>query len=131
MLLMPTRSQVPMEAMTPPAGPDSTVATGFSAEPLKVETPPLDCMMRTRVRDVAARAAAHEDLRAHLSRAVAPYGLYYAPDPSSQSVCTIGGNIAELSRPQAKVLAESRGFRWVEVDYDELRGLRLDELRLF
>jgi glycolate oxidase len=24
----------------------------------------------------------------------APYGLYYAPDPSSQSVCTIGGNVA-------------------------------------
>jgi glycolate oxidase len=30
-----------------------------------------------------------------LSRAVAPYGLYYAPDPSSQRACTIGGNVAE------------------------------------
>jgi glycolate oxidase len=30
-----------------------------------------------------------------LSRAAAPYGLYYAPDPSSQRACTIGGNIAE------------------------------------
>ena len=30
----------------------------------------------------------------HISEAVRPYGLYYAPDPSSQSVCTIGGNIA-------------------------------------
>jgi glycolate oxidase len=30
-----------------------------------------------------------------LSRAVAPHGLYYAPDPSSQRACTIGGNIAE------------------------------------
>ncbi len=29
-----------------------------------------------------------------VSQAAAPYGLYYAPDPSSQSVCTIGGNIA-------------------------------------
>jgi hypothetical protein len=29
------------------------------------------------------------------------------------------------------VLAESRGFRVVEVDYDELRGMRPDELRLF
>jgi hypothetical protein len=29
------------------------------------------------------------------------------------------------------VLAEARGLRWLEVDYDELRGLRLDELRLF
>ncbi len=26
--------------------------------------------------------------------AAAPHGLYYAPDPSSQSVCTIGGNVA-------------------------------------
>ena len=26
-------------------------------------------------------------------------------------------------KPQARVLAEARGFRWVEVDYDELRGL--------
>lgn len=29
-----------------------------------------------------------------VTRAVAPYGLYFAPDPSSQSICTIGGNIA-------------------------------------
>ncbi len=29
-----------------------------------------------------------------VSKAVAKYGLYYAPDPSSQQVCTIGGNIA-------------------------------------
>jgi glycolate oxidase subunit GlcD len=30
-----------------------------------------------------------------LSRAVAAHGLHYAPDPSSQAACTIGGNIAE------------------------------------
>ncbi len=30
----------------------------------------------------------------HISEAAAPYRLYYAPDPSSQSICTIGGNIA-------------------------------------
>ena len=30
----------------------------------------------------------------HISQAAQPYGLYYAPDPSSQSICTIGGNIA-------------------------------------
>lgn len=29
--------------------------------------------------------------------AVSPYGYYYAPDPSSQVVCTIGGNVAENS----------------------------------
>jgi RecB family endonuclease NucS len=39
--------------------------------------------------------------------------------------------VAQSIKPQAKVLAESRGFRWVEVDYDELRGLAPDELRLF
>ncbi|NYT81569.1 FAD-binding protein [Alcaligenaceae bacterium] len=32
-----------------------------------------------------------------ISDAAAPYGLYYAPDPSSQIACTIGGNIAENS----------------------------------
>ena len=32
-----------------------------------------------------------------LTRAVAPHGLHYAPDPSSQSACTIGGNVAENS----------------------------------
>jgi glycolate oxidase len=31
----------------------------------------------------------------HLSQAVAKHGLYYAPDPSSQRACTIGGNVAE------------------------------------
>jgi len=30
-----------------------------------------------------------------LSKAVAPHGLYYAPDPSSQKACTLGGNVAE------------------------------------
>ncbi|MFH1044853.1 MAG: FAD-linked oxidase C-terminal domain-containing protein [Pseudomonadota bacterium] len=30
-----------------------------------------------------------------ISEAAAPYGLYYAPDPSSQIACTIGGNLAE------------------------------------
>jgi glycolate dehydrogenase FAD-linked subunit len=32
-----------------------------------------------------------------ISEAVAEYGLYYAPDPSSQIACTIGGNVAENS----------------------------------
>jgi glycolate oxidase len=30
-----------------------------------------------------------------ITEAAAPYGLYYAPDPSSQIACTIGGNVAE------------------------------------
>ncbi|MCM2313321.1 MAG: FAD-binding protein [Steroidobacteraceae bacterium] len=32
-----------------------------------------------------------------ISQAAAPFGLYYAPDPSSQVACTIGGNVAENS----------------------------------
>jgi len=32
-----------------------------------------------------------------ISEAVKPYGLYYAPDPSSQIACSIGGNVAENS----------------------------------
>ena len=32
-----------------------------------------------------------------LTRAATPYGLHYAPDPSSQAACTIGGNVAEYA----------------------------------
>ena len=32
-----------------------------------------------------------------ISEAASPFGLYYAPDPSSQIACTIGGNVAENS----------------------------------
>jgi glycolate oxidase len=34
-------------------------------------------------------------INSHVTDAVAPHGYFYAPDPSSQSVCTIGGNVAE------------------------------------
>jgi glycolate oxidase subunit GlcD len=34
-------------------------------------------------------------VNARLSAATRPHGLHYAPDPSSQSACTIGGNVAE------------------------------------
>jgi glycolate oxidase subunit GlcD len=36
-------------------------------------------------------------LNTRLSDAARPFGLYYAPDPSSQAACTIGGNVAENS----------------------------------
>jgi len=47
--------------------------------------------------DAAARTATVEPgvVNASLSKAVAPLGLHYAPDPSSQSACTLGGNFAE------------------------------------
>jgi len=49
--------------------------------------------------NVADRYAVVEPgvVNADLSKATASAGLFYAPDPSSQPVCTIGGNIAENS----------------------------------
>ena len=39
--------------------------------------------------------------------------------------------VAQTIKPQARILAESRGLTWIEVDYDELRGMAPDDLRLF
>ena len=39
--------------------------------------------------------------------------------------------VAQLIKPQARVLAEDRGLRCLEVDYDELRGIDSPVLRLF
>ena len=49
--------------------------------------------------DPAARTAAVQCgvRNVAISEAAAPHGLYYAPDPSSQIACTIGGNVAENS----------------------------------
>ncbi|MBI2704577.1 MAG: endonuclease NucS [Actinobacteria bacterium] len=38
---------------------------------------------------------------------------------------------AQVVKPQARVLADARGIAWVEVDYDELRGIESNDLRLF
>ncbi|MDE2294529.1 MAG: FAD-binding protein [Gammaproteobacteria bacterium] len=47
---------------------------------------------------VAATATVQAGVRnLAISEAAAPYGLFYAPDPSSQLACTIGGNVAENS----------------------------------
>jgi glycolate oxidase len=49
--------------------------------------------------DLANRRAVVEPgvTNSAITRAVAPAGFYYAPDPSSQAVCTIGGNVAHNS----------------------------------
>ncbi|MEO7940447.1 MAG: FAD-linked oxidase C-terminal domain-containing protein [Burkholderiaceae bacterium] len=49
--------------------------------------------------DIASRTAVVQSGVRNLaiSEAAAPLGLYYAPDPSSQIACTIGGNVAENS----------------------------------
>ena len=50
----------------------------------------VDAVARTAVVQTGVRNLA-------ISEAAAPFGLYYAPDPSSQIACTIGGNVAENS----------------------------------
>jgi glycolate oxidase len=50
----------------------------------------LDALSRTAVVQGGVRNLA-------ISEAAAPHNLYYAPDPSSQIACTIGGNVAENS----------------------------------
>ncbi len=51
-----------------------------------------------RVDPLARLAVVQPGVRnAAISEAAAPFGLYYAPDPSSQIACTIGGNVAENS----------------------------------
>ena len=50
----------------------------------------IDPLSRTAVVQCGVRNLA-------ISEAASPHGLYYAPDPSSQIACTIGGNVAENS----------------------------------
>ena len=55
-------------------------------------------MRPVRVDPVARIAVVQPGVRnAAISELAAPHGLYYAPDPSSQIACTIGGNVAENS----------------------------------
>jgi glycolate oxidase len=52
---------------------------------LKIDTASCTAIVQCGVRNLA------------ISEAASPFGLYYAPDPSSQIACTIGGNVAENS----------------------------------
>jgi glycolate oxidase len=56
-------------------------------------------MRRVLAIDPASRRAVVEPGVTNLavSKAVEPYGLFYAPDPSSQVICSVGGNVAENS----------------------------------
>lgn len=60
---------------------------------------------------------------------LARYLEYLEQDPTLRPVR--GLFAAQVVKPQARVLAETRGIGWVEVDYDVLRGIESDELRLF
>ncbi|KMS75990.1 glycolate oxidase subunit GlcD [Streptomyces viridochromogenes] len=76
--------------------------TGLSGGALPVADGVVICLQRLRrvleVDPMNRRAVVEPGVtNREISRAAAPYGLYYAPDPSSQQVCTIGGNVAENS----------------------------------
>lgn len=60
---------------------------------------------------------------------LARYIEFLEQDPQLRPVR--GVLAAQEIKPQAKVLAEQRSIEWVEVDYDELRGIGRNELRLF
>jgi glycolate oxidase len=76
--------------------------TGLSGGALPVGAPVMVCTSRmrairaidTRNRRVVAESGV---VNAWVTAAVREAGLYYAPDPSSQPACTIGGNVAENS----------------------------------
>ncbi len=73
--------------------------TGLSGGSLANDTVVIGLNRLTRIHSIdAANHIAHVEpgvVNAVLQRAVAPFGLLYAPDPSSQAACTIGGNVAE------------------------------------
>ena len=76
--------------------------TGLSGGALPLEAPVMICtsrMNRILSIDLSNRRAEVESgvVNLHVSNAVKADGYFYAPDPSSQMACTIGGNIAENS----------------------------------
>jgi glycolate oxidase len=76
--------------------------TGLSGGCLPLSAPVMICtsrMNRILAIDLANRRVEVQPgvVNLHVSNAVARDGYFYAPDPSSQSACTIGGNIAENS----------------------------------
>lgn len=76
--------------------------TGLSGGCLPLQAPVMICtskMNRILAVDLANRRAEVQSgvVNIRVSEAVRAAGLFYAPDPSSQVACTIGGNVAENS----------------------------------
>ncbi|MDP2031061.1 MAG: FAD-linked oxidase C-terminal domain-containing protein [Thiobacillus sp.] len=76
--------------------------TGLSAGALPIDGALLLVLAKlnqiTRIDPLARTATVQPGVRnLAISEAAAAYGLYYAPDPSSQIACSIGGNVAENS----------------------------------
>ncbi|MEP6690496.1 MAG: FAD-linked oxidase C-terminal domain-containing protein [Gemmatimonadaceae bacterium] len=79
-----------------PRGAGTGLSGGALADPDAVIVG-LNRMTRILELDPVDRFARVEPgaVNVHLTRAASAHGLHYAPDPSSQSACTIGGNVAE------------------------------------
>ena len=81
-----------------PRGAGTGLSGGATASPGAVV---IECSRMRRLLEIdAGNRIAHVEpglVNLDLSHAAAPLGLFYAPDPSSQLVCTLGGNVAENS----------------------------------
>lgn len=83
-------------------------------------------------RDLAGSTVAVEVKRRGEIDGVEQLARYVERLELDSSLGTVRGVfVAQSIKPQAKVLAEARGFTWVEVDYDDLRGMAPDDLKLF
>jgi glycolate oxidase subunit GlcD len=98
-----------------------------------IETARMRSILEVNARDRFARVQCGV-INAELSVAVKPLGLHYAPDPSSQTACTLGGNVAENSGgPHTMKYGTTTdhvlGLTVVTADGEvvELGGTRLDE----
>jgi RecB family endonuclease NucS len=88
---------------------------------------PVDLMCR----DAAGRSVAVEIKRRGEIDGVEQLTRYVERITAQGWPVVRGVFVAQVVKPQARVLAEARGMRWVEVDYDELRGIEKDTLTLF
>ena len=89
---------------------------------------PIDLMCR----DLNGQVVAIEVKRRGEIDGVEQLGRYIERLHLDSSLGSVRGVfVAQVVKPQARVLAESRGYTVVEVDYDELRGMRPTDLRLF
>ena len=82
-----------------PAGSGTGLSGGAlpHADGVLIVTSQMRDILRDRPRQPARRRAARGHQPAADREATPPDGYYYAPDPSSQQVCSIGGNVAENS----------------------------------
>jgi len=83
-------------------------------------------------RDASGRAVAVEVKRRGEIDGVEQLSRYVARLDLDATLRPVRGLfVAQQVKPQARRLAEARGLGWLEIDYDELRGRRIDDLRLF